>query len=1032
MKNIETKGALSWMAQNRVAANLLMVFLLLGGLIIARNTVQEVFPEISLDTVFASVSYPGASPEEVDEGIILPIEEAISDIDGIKEVISTAKEGVGTVSIEAVLGTDLQKLKDDVKDAIDKITSFPDDAEEPSVVIPSRKREVLYLTIYGDLDDITLRNTAENIRLKLLEHNEISQVDLTGIKDLEMSVEVSGDTLKKYNLKLGDIANKIKAASIDLPGGTIKTKEKDILIRLKEKKNYTKEFAKIPIITNTEGDAVYLSDIAKIKDGFAETNSIMTYNGKPAINIEVYRVGKQTPVTVSDAVKEKIEEIKSSLPEAVHIDIPHDRSDMYKDRLDLLISNAFIGLILVFFLLGLFLEIKLAFWVTIGIPISFLGSFLFIPQMGVTINMISLFAFIVSLGIVVDDAIVVGENIYQHRQLGKSFIDSAIYGAKEISTPVIFSVLTNMVAFSPLYFVPGVMGKVFMNIPVVVISVFAISLIESLLILPAHLSHKNRAKQNRLMSFINRKQQAFNEKFKYFIENVYSPFLQLSLKFRYVSFTIAILILVIVFAYIKSGRMGFSLFPKVESDFAYIEAVLPYGSSIEEGEKIQQILFNSVNKTKTELGGSKQVKNIMSRINDNVVTMRIFMESSETRPYHTNEFVQRWRENTGNIAGLESLKFVSNLGGPGSNDAELTIDLSHQDLDVLKKASKELAEEIGKFSIASDIDDGFAPGKEQIDFVLKKEAYMLGLTPTEIANQIRNSYYGKEVLKQLRGRNEIKITVRLPKNERVSEYNLNEMEILSPNGTFVPLRDIVHIKKNRAYIDINRRNSKRIITVSSDVNPPSRTPEIISVLKSKIFPKLKRKYPGLNFSFEGKQAQQKESLDALKQGALIAFILIYTLLAIPFKSYIHPLIIMISIPFGIIGAVTGHLIMGYTLSLLSIFGIMALAGVVINDALVLIDFANRKVRENSTPFSAIVNAGLMRFRPILLTTLTTFFGLAPMIFETSMQARFLIPMAISLGFGILFSTLIILVLVPALYLIIEDFKKIVKKTLNKT
>ncbi|MBN2333174.1 MAG: efflux RND transporter permease subunit [Deltaproteobacteria bacterium] len=1022
------KGPIAWMAENHVAANLLMIFLLVGGFFWGTQIKQEVFPEFTLDTVVVSVVYPGASPEEVAEGIVLPVEEAIQELDGIEEITSTANEGVGTVTVEAHIDADLQQLAVDIKNEVDRITAFPEEAEEPLVTIPSRKRQVVTLVVYGDQSPQVLREVTEMIRDQLVQDEEITQAELLGESPLEMSIEVSQESLRAYNLKLEQIAQKVKNASLDLPGGSIKTRGGEILVRMKERRDLAAEFARIPIISGLGGTVVTLGEIAEINDGFEETDQFLVYNGKPALGIDVFRIGKQTPITVSGAVHRQVERLREALPTGILVDTVNDRSDIFKQRIQLLIKNGCFGLVLVFILLGVFLELRLAFWVTMGIPISFLGSLLVIPQFDVSINMVSLFAFIISLGIVVDDAIVVGENVYSYKQEGCSSFEAAVRGAKEIAVPVTFSVLTNIVTFLPLYFVPGVMGKIFRNIPVVVASVFFISLVESLIILPAHLGHQKKVK-NSVMIFISRQQQKFSHGFATFVRSIYGPFLKISLRFRYVSITLGIVILMVTIAYVKSGRMGMTLFPRVESDLAYVQAVLPVGVPVADTMVVHDQLLAAGEKLIAEIGREKQVKGILSYIDNNSTWIQIHMIPPEERLVNTSEFTRRWRQAVGSIAGLETIKFRADHGGPGSG-AALTIELQHRDTAVLEQASAELAAALSFFPLVSDIDDGFTPGKEQLDFKLKPAGYRLGLDPREVARQVRSAYYGYEVLTQLRGRNELTIMVRNPDQERKAEYYLDEMLVSTPKGVKVPLQEVVEIIRGNAYTTINRRNGRRVVTVSADVTPQSKAEMVSEALKKETLPQLKEKYHGLDYSFAGKQSDRMESMAALGKGMIIAMLVVYLLLAVPFKSYIQPAIIMVSIPFGIVGAIVGHLIMGYSLSLLSMFGIVALSGVVVNDALVLIDFANRKVRDGSTHYAAIVNAGIQRFRPIILTTLTTFFGLMPMIFETSMQARFLIPMAISLGFGILFSTLITLIMVPALYVIVEDVKNGMRKLLG--
>lgn len=1020
------RGAISWMANNPVVANIFMLFLLIGGFYWGMQIKQEVFPEFTIDKVSISVSYPGASPDEIEKGILLPIEEAIQGIDGIEEVNSTASEGSGKVTVDALISTDINQLYQDIKNEIDHINSFPDDAEEPTVAIPSRKHEVITIVLYGNQTDQVLRETAENVKDQLLRDDGISQVELLGEKSLEMSIEIQQDILRTYGLTIAGIADKIKKASFDLPGGSLKTSAGEILIRVKERKDYKSEFERIPIITSPSGAIIMLGDIATIHDGYEDTDQIMLYNSQPAIGVKVFRVGKQTPITVSDNVQKHIKILAKTLPDGINIDFVNDRSEVFRQRIDLLLKNGYLGLILVFILLGFFLEARLAFWVTMGIPISFLGSLLIIPYFGVSINMISLFAFIITLGIVVDDTIVIGENVYSYRQKGYSNFDAAIKGAKEVAVPVTFSIITNIVTFMPMYFVPGFMGKVFQNIPIVVASVFIISLIEALFILPAHLGHQKDHTNSKIMQFANRQQQKVSNSITNFIQNVYGPFLRISLKFRYVVLSISIVILLVTIAYVKSGRMGITMFPKVESDFAYVSFELPFGSPVEKTQEIMEHLLMTSKKIVEDNGGSSLSTGTLSFIEEHTGWIMVYLTDPETRPIGALEFAKYWREKAGVIPGIENISFKSDFGGPGSG-ASLTIKLSHRNIELLENASSELAEALSFFPVASDIDNGFSAGKVQLDYRLNENGYKLGLTPRDLALQIRSNYYGSEVLRQLRTRNEIKIMVRLPEIERKNEQFLDDMVIITPDGGEVPLIEVADVQRGHAYTKIKRVDGRRVIRVTGDINPPSRANAVLDTLKNETFPKLIEKYPGLQFTKGGKQQDMQKSMSALAKGMIMALIVIYVLLTIPFKSYIQPSIIMVSIPFGIVGAVLGHLLMGFNLSLLSMFGMIALSGIVVNDSLVLIDFANRLVRNGATNYAAIINAGVGRFRPIILTTLTTFLGLMPMILETSRQARFLIPMAISLGFGIVFSTFIILILVPALYIIIEDMKRLFSK-----
>ncbi|MGD8529380.1 MAG: efflux RND transporter permease subunit [Syntrophobacterales bacterium] len=1017
-------GAIGWMAGHSVTANLLMLVLLVGGVIFSLKIKKEVFPDFELDMVNITVPYPGASPEEIERGIILAIEEAILDLEGIKKLTSSAEEGVARVTAEIHEGEDIQAIAQDIKNEVDRITSFPEEAEEPQVVIAKRKRFVVSLALYGNESERVLRELAEVVRDRFLQDPAITQVEMVGVRPLEISIEIPQNNLRTYNLTLSEVAQRIRQASVELPGGAIKSESGDILVRIKDRRDYGREFGHIPIVTTQDGTQVLLENIATIRDGFEETDNFATYNGKPAVLIEVYRVGDQTPTSVSQAVREQLAIINSQvLPKGVALESRYDRSDIYQQRMDLLLTNGYLGLGLVFILLAVFLEARLAFWVSLGIPISFIGSLLILPVFGVSINLVSMFAFIVTLGIVVDDAIVVGENIYHHHQSGLPWFEAAVSGAREIAMPITFSVLTNMVAFMPMLFIPGFMGKVFKQIPIVVICVFTISLIESLFILPAHIGHTKGRIHSGFLGWFHNGQQRFSRLFSRMVQTRYGPFLDLALRYRYVTISIGLAVLVITAGYIKSGRMGFELFPKVESDYAKVTALLPFGTALQKTAEVQERLVSVAQKVVAQNGGDRLSEGIFAVITGNQAEVRLYLTPPGERPISTAQVTELWRTQVGIIPGLESIKFESDAGGPGRG-AAISVELSHRDIRVLERASGELAEAMAFYPEAVDIDDGFSPGKHQLDFRITPEGRSLGLTSQEVARQVRHAYYGAEALRQQRGRNEVKVMVRLPRDERTSEYNLEEMILRTPGGSEIPLREAVNVKRGRAYTTIDRRDGRRIVTATADVRPRSKAGLILKSVKSEILPELQRKYPGLTFSFEGRQADRRESTQALLRGLMMALIVIYAMLAVPFNSYIQPVIIMISIPFGIVGAVIGHLFMGYSLSVMSLFGVVALSGVVVNDSLVLIDFANRKQRAGLARHQAVREAGIHRFRPILLTSLTTFGGLAPMIFETSRQARFLIPMAISLGFGIIFATLITLLLVPSLYLIVEDIKKL--------
>ena len=1026
------------MAGHSVTANLLMLVLVVGGLIVSFRTTKEFFPEMELDRVRISVSYPGASPEEVEEGIILPIEEALQSLDGIDGITSNASEGNGSVNAEVASGQDIQQLYADIKNEIDRIRTFPDEAEEPKVSVSSYRRDVLDLVIYGSHSEWTMREAAELIRDRILQSPDVTQVELVGVRDYEVTIEVDRQTLREYGLTLGAIASRVRNAAVDLPGGGVKTSGGEILVRVTEKRDWAEEFESIPIVTNADGSRVYLGDIARVIDGFQESDRYARYgrvvedvNGETtidvqrALKIDVYRVGDQTPGKVAAAVAEAVEELKVTLPEGVHVDILNSKAKMFEQRAELLLRNAFYGLVLVLCVLGLFLEARLAFWVMLGIPISFLGAFLIMPFFGATINMISMFAFIITLGIVVDDAIVVGENIYSWHQKGLPFHEAAIVGTREVAMPVTFSVLTNIVAFMPLLWVPGMMGKFFASIPIVVIAVFAVSLIESLYILPAHLSHQKDIKRSGIGGTLHGFQQRFSHWFAHIVRDVYGPLLGKFLANRYMVVAVGIAVLLMTIGYVQSGRIRVIQIERPDSDYAFASARLPIGAPVAETEVVAKMMGAAARKTIVENGGIQQAEGVFLNLGkggSHQFDMRVYLTDPEVRTVSTAAFTSKWRANMGPVAGVDSVNFQADRGGPGGGQKGLTIQLSHRDVGTLDAAGEGLAATLQNFANIKDVDDGVQLGKMQFDFTVKPEAQALGLDARSIAQQIRHSFYGAEALRQLRGRNEVKTMVRLPESQRASEFDIENLVLLTPQGGEIPILDAVDIERGRAFTVIERNNGRRVIEVTAETTSDGDVGPIMNDLEATVMPALMQDFPGLSWKFEGRQADMAESMQTLVIGLLMALFCIFALLAIPFNNYYQPLVIMCCIPFGIVGAVTGHVIMGYNLSLMSLFGVVALSGVVVNDSLVLIDFANRRQRdEGASPAIAIQQAGIARFRAILLTTLTTFGGLAPMILETSRQARFMIPMAISLGFGILFATIIVLVLVPCFYLILEDF-----------
>jgi multidrug efflux pump subunit AcrB len=1034
------------MANNHVAANLLMMIFILGGLIMASSIKQEVFPEMEFDMVQIGVAYPGAGPEEVEDGIILKIEENLSGITEIKQIKSRAGESGGNITAEILQGEDTDLVMQDIKAEIDRIITFPEEAEKPVITKLEARREVISAVIYGDASEKSLREQAESMRDELLAMPEITQVDLRGVRPYEISIEVNEQTLQRYGLTLGRIADRIRKASVDLPAGAVKSRGGEVLIRTKEKRYTGSGYADIGIVENPDGTELKLGEIAVIKDSFRETDEYAHFDGKPAAMVSVFRVGKQKPIDVATAVKKYVEGKKASMPDSLKIATWYDFSEIYKSRMNLLLRNAVIGLVLIFLILGLFLRIRLSLWVMLGIPISFLGALLIMPSLDVSINMLSLFAFILALGIVVDDAIVVGENIYTHRGMGKNYIDASVDGATEVSRPVIFSILTTVAAFLPLMFVAGTMGKFIRVIPFVVVPILLVSLVESLLILPAHLSLKSTiGSKNRLVSSVSRVRKGFGTWLENFIAGPYRSFLTSCLNHRYTTLAVALAIILISIGLVKGGIIQTRFMPKVEGDIITVSIKMPDGSPVENTIVAQQYVLEKIseviNEFEKDLPEDRRVfRHSFSTVGSTIAVghagestssgshladVLIQLTQGENRDITADEVGAELRKHFSDTPGADSVTINSSLVRFGAN---IDIRLAHEDFNVLSQARDRIKSSLAQYDGVGDISDNFSKGKRELKLKLKPEARTLGITETDLGRQVRGAFYGVEALRLQRGRNEVKVMVRYPEDDRKSIGDLEEMRLRTNSGIEIPFAQAASVDEGRGFTQINRTDRKRVINITAAVDSKvANAEQILAEFKETVLNELAADYPGLTYDLEGESKERKESMGTMAIGFMMALFIIYTLLAVPFKSYLQPFIIMFSIPFGIVGAIMGHLIMGKDLSLLSMFGIVALTGVVVNDSLLLIDFVNQKRKRGVELFQAVSESAQRRFRPIILTSLTTSLGLTPIILEKSMQAQFLIPMAISLGFGILFATFITLLLIPSLYLILEDFLNLFRK-----
>ncbi|MEE9386149.1 MAG: efflux RND transporter permease subunit [Nannocystaceae bacterium] len=1033
-----TRGALAWMASNSVAANLLMFVLVVGGVLGLVRTKQEVFPEFSLDQVSVRVVYPGASPAEVEQGILLAIEERVRGLDGVKRVQSTALEGSGTVSVELLLDAQPEQVLADVKNEVDRVTTFPEEAEAPTVSLAKRRRQVVSLILSGDQDIRTLHNIAEGVRQGLLGLEDVTQVELEGVPRLEVAIEVTREVLRRYGLTLGQIAQEVSLASVELPAGGIDTEAGELLVRVADRRTAGHELHDLVLRGTAGGAEVRLGEIATIRDGYEDTDQYALYNGKPAVRLTAYRVGDETPTAVAAAVRGYAKEMRPQLPPNISIDVWNDDSRILRERIDLLLRNALMGLGLVLLVLALFLDLRLAFWVSLGIPISFLGSFLVLGPSGMSVNMITLFAFIVTLGMVVDDAIVVGERTYALMDEGKKPLAAAIEAARTMAVPITFAILTTVAAFAPLFFVPGTMGKIFKMIPAVVISVLLISLVESFLILPAHLGHGRRRRIPRrgILGIPGVVQRLVARSLDQFIQRAYKPAAILVIRGRYIAVGLAVAVFVLTAGIVGSGRVPFNFFPSIEGDVVTVQAQLPYGSAIERTERVRSKLAAALNST-IERFGEDAVVGVYTRVGESsagsgpgaapgetgshLVALEVALHPSDERDFEAARFAEAWRETVGELRGVQSVRY-SAVTGPGAG-AAVAVQLVHTDIEVLGRASERLRAGLAARPSLTNVQSEYASGKPQLDFHLRPVARSLGLSARDVAGQLRAAFYGVEAVREQRGRNEIRIVARLEKNQRRSEHDLTQLMIHTPKGGHVPLGYVADFDRRRAATAIRREDGRRSTTVSAALAEGVASPRpTIEDVQAHLFPELLEAFPGLELGLVGQQREQQEAFSALKFGYLFAMFAIFALLAVPFQSYLQPAIIMAVIPFGVVGAIAGHAIMGYSLSVMSIFGVVALSGVVVNDSLVLIDASNRERRMGATPMAAILAGGVKRFRPILLTSLTTFFGLMPMISETSTQARFLIPMAISVAFGVLAATVVVLLIVPALYMIIEDVR----------
>ena len=1024
LTDVSQRGPIAWMVNNPIAANLLMAILLGGGLWSAFVIQKEVFPASQLDIVEVRVGYPGAAPAEVEQGILRPIENAIRSVEGIKRILSQAREGRGYVTIELIAGEDRMKVFQEIDQAINRIRTFPDEIEQPEVRLETEQRQAMQVAIYGPIDVWALRQLAEQLRDTLQSHEDITQVELWRVPQYVTHIEIPRERLREYGLTLPDVANIIRDSSQDMAAGSVQTSSGEVLLRVKARKQWADDFRKIEIVAGRDGPLVTLGDIASIRDGFEEVGFHSQFSQTPSVELGVYRVGDQSPMDIAEAVESTMEDFESVLPPGVQWRIDRNNAEEFRRRLSLVVNNAFMAVAIVLLILAVFLEFRLAFWVMMGMVVSFVGGLLFMPSVGISINMISLFGFLVVLGIVVDDAVVVGENVYKKRETISDTRTAAIEGTREVASPVIFSILTNIVAFIPLMFMTGETGKFWGPLPYVVIIVLALSLLESLLILPAHLAHARRAGQEGkgVGHRLHQGQQTFSRGFTRIIERFYRPALQFCLRYRYVTTCLSFALLLVVGAYALSSHMGMVFMPTVSADEIEAGVRMPGGTTQDQSAEIARVVTEASLRMFEEHNLYEVAEGIKTNVRgQDFIDVEIVMKPPDERDMTANQVIELWRESIGDLPGVDQVTFEAERG-PGGYRRDISISLSHSDISVLEKAAMALVERAETLEYVRDVSDNYRKGKSQYDVSLRPEGRALGLTDEELGEQLRGAFFGSLALRLLRGTNEIEVRVKLPEDQREDIHHLEDLIIRTPGGAEVPLLDVADVKKDVAFSSINRRDGRRAITVGMDIEPKGAINQVVKELEENQLPNLRNDYPGITWSFEGSNAERRSAFSSLVGNFGLAMAVIYSLLAVAFRNYLQPLIVLTSIPFGIVGAVIGHILLGHDLSIVSVMGMIALSGVVINDALIMIHYANR-CRQDLPAFEAITQAGIGRFRPIMLTTMTTFGGLMPLIFEDSLQAQYIIPMAISLGFGIVFATAIIVVLVPSLYLILEDIRR---------
>jgi len=1030
------------MASNGVAANLLMFAIIAAGLVSLTGLEQEGWPEVPFNQFEISVPFPGATPEEVEEAIVVKIEDEVRGLADVKAVRSIAAPGMASVRVEVNSGTDMGAKKDEIESAVGRIQTFPGGAERFQIREMTNAQSVIRLIVYGDVPERSLKELAYRIEDDLAALPSVSQVSTSGVRDYEVSIEVPLQRLRALGLTLTDIANTIRRNSLDLSAGSIDTRESQVRVRTVGQSYDQQDFEEIVLLSRDDGTVVRLGDVAEVRDGFQDTDLIVRHQGQPAVFVEVSRAKGERVMSVARAVKEHVaDEVIPSLPNGVGVTIWNDDSTAFTERAALLLKNGALGLLLVLLAVGLFLEIRLAFWVAVGLGVAGIGALAAMMAFDIAIHAVSLFSFVLAIGIIVDDAIVVAEHIHLERMRGTPGVVAAIRGARRIKVPLIFAVLTTIVAFVPLLFIPAGFGEVWKALPIIVIAMLVISLIESLLVLPNHLSHRlhgpDWAPRTGAERSVARIQGRVDSLLNRFIQGPLDHGMRFATDRPGVTLSAAAAVFILTISLLPAGIVPTTFATEVEGDFVTATLQMPDGTTAPQTDAVAQELEAAGHRVIQRLSegrpvdappllsGVTVVVGQRSRIETgglnpsptlnpeaNIATIEFKLLPAQQRRITSGEVMQAWREEVGILPQVRSITFMSEiytLGNP------LEAVLSHPDPERLAVIASSVVDELRRVGGVFDIRSDHTPGVPEVQLGLLPEARTLGLTLDALARQTRAVFFGAEALRVQRGRDEVRVYVRLPGEQRNSITDIESYLLRTENGAEVPVSRVASLSPGMSPPAIRRQDGQRVVTVTADVDANVISAgEANGILENTILAGLVDTNPGLTYTFGGEQQQQLDSLGALYRGFAIALLIIFALLAIPLRSYTKPFIIMAIIPFGFVGVILGHWILGVAVSAESFVGIFGLAGVVVNDSLVMMDFIDQELEEGLPPREAIIEGAKGRFRPIMLTSLTTFLGFTPLILEDAIQAQFFVPFSASIGCGILFTTAMLMFLVPAL------------------